>query len=136
MKVLDMTHGRETYTTEIRASLLWEAALGIAAATYSKIHHTLEYPAAGWEEIRTASPDLAEQLQYVQENNTWNALLQLLHQRPFDGLPSLLNYIADLDDRELRFQTLPYLGREQQTNRQQAAEGDRACHRSPDRFLQ
>ncbi len=125
MKVIDVTHGRSTYSIELTCSTLFEAALGIAAVTNPEIHPSLEKPLAYWNELHAAlPPHMQRQLSYVQQHNTWKTLLQLLHQQDFADLPAFLSYIAALDPENLRYKALPFLGSSQQANRAKAAGGD------------
>ena len=128
MDVLNLTsRKRETYKIQLNYSMLWECALGIAAVTNSRLISTLEKPASYWEEIRTALPeDLLKQLDYVEKNNTWKSLLQLLHQNNFLELKPFISYIQELSNKELKFISLPFIGSEFQDMRQQAALGDSA----------
>lgn len=53
MDVLNFTsRKRETYQVQLKYSILWECALGIAAITNSPLIKTLEKPEDYWEEIR------------------------------------------------------------------------------------
>lgn len=85
MKVFSTTgRKQETYQVEMKYSLLWECALGIAAITNERLLDSLDQPKSYWENVRTnLSQNLQAQLDYVEANNTWKALLQLLHQQDF-----------------------------------------------------
>ncbi|ARI79054.1 ArsR/SmtB family transcription factor [Halobacillus mangrovi] len=118
------TKGRETYRIELKQSLLWEAALGLAAITNDALIQTLEYPKENWEEIRNSlSPSLEAEVQYVREKNTWKTLLQLLHQKDFQTMKEFRSYIKDLPSNDLRFISIPYFGESYQHKRRQAAQG-------------
>ncbi|MCJ7992748.1 hypothetical protein MUB15_32215 [Priestia sp. OVS21] len=52
MKIMNLNSMRETYSTQIKYSILFEMGLGIAAYTYYDFHHTLEKPAGYWEDIK------------------------------------------------------------------------------------
>ena len=94
MKLLDMTHGRHTYSVELSYSPLFESVLGIAAMTYTEIHPTLEKSPSYWEELALSLPlQLREDLLYAQTFNTWKTLLQLLHEQSFADLDAFLDYI-------------------------------------------
>ncbi|NGQ95987.1 winged helix-turn-helix transcriptional regulator [Brevibacillus sp. SYP-B805] len=130
MKLLDMSHGRSTYTVELAVSPLFECALGIAAATYPEIHPTLEQPPSCWEELVSRLTDEERrEFRHAQEHNTWKTLLQLLHARPFADLADFLDYVSSLDARRLRYESLPFLGMSQEERRQSAADGDRKAVR-------
>ena len=82
MKLLNVSTGhRETYKIKLESSLLWEAALGIAAITHDKLRSTLEKENL-LEKAREKgfSEELNKELAYLTEHNTWKALLQLLHE--------------------------------------------------------
>jgi len=124
--ILDIIHTtgrkRETYQVQLTHSLLWECALGIAAVTNESLLHTLEKTKNEWDEIkRKLSLETLNHLDYVQKNNTWKALLQLLHQRNFNDLSSFITYIRELPEQELKFISIPYVGARFQELRQQAA---------------
>jgi hypothetical protein len=113
---------RETYQVEVKYSLLWECALGIAAITNSHLLDSLDKPKSYWKEVKTSlSADLQAQLDYVETNNTWKALLQLLHQKDFSSLEAFFEYIDKLTDRELIYQCIPFITETYQPLREQAA---------------
>lgn len=128
MDVLNLTsRKRETYKIQLKYSTLWECALGIAAITNTRLIQTLEKPPSYWEEIRSTLPEnLVKQLDYVEKNNTWKSLLQLLHQKDFSELPSFISYIKELSNLKLKFICLPFIGNEFQEVRKQASLGDAA----------
>ncbi|WLD94288.1 ArsR family transcriptional regulator [Alkalihalobacillus sp. AL-G] len=116
---------RETYEVRIESSLLWECALGIAAITNKRLLKTLDQPDNYWERIRQSlSDEMIEQLNFVEKNNTWKALLQLLHQKSFSDLNTFQTYIDSLTVEELRFICIPYVGSKFQEIRSQASNGD------------
>lgn len=128
MKLLDMTHGRHTYSVELSYSPLFESVLGIAAMTYTEIHPTLEKSPSYWEELALSLPlQLREDLLYAQTFNTWKTLLQLLHEQSFADLDAFLDYIPSLSAQALRFQALPFLGMEKEELRYLASTGDQAA---------
>ncbi|XOK60048.1 ArsR/SmtB family transcription factor [Paenibacillus elgii] len=117
---------RETYQVQLDYSLLWECAMGIAAVTNTPLLHTLEKPTEHWRKLKASlSEDMLGHLAFVEKHNTWKALLQLLHQQAFASLPDFLAYIERLAPEELKSICLPYLGKEHQNSRKQAASGDR-----------
>jgi len=114
---------RETYQVEIKHSPLWECALGIAAITNRRLLDSLDKPTIYWKEVRAnLSKDLQAQLDYVETNNTWKALLQLLHQKDFSSLDAFIEYINNLTDRELIYQSIPFIAETYQSIREQAAD--------------
>ncbi len=126
LDVLNLTsRKRETYKVKIEYSLLWECALGIAAITNTPLIKTLEKPLAYWDGIRDSLPQkLIEHLDYVELNNTWKALLQLLHKGPFDKLSEFVQYIHDTPSEEFKFICLPFIGGQYQELRRKVAKGD------------
>ncbi len=125
MNLLDLTRGRHTYQVELSHSLLFETALGIAAATWPDIHSSLEKPPAYWERLKASlSDDLRAHLACVQQHNTWKTLLQLLHLRPFADLDDFLTLLREVDGEQLRYAALPFLGFALQEQRRLAAQGD------------
>lgn len=119
---------RETYDVHLTYSLLWESALGIAAITNNRLLKTLERSEKYWNEIKKSVSDvLLEQLKFVEQNNTWKSLLQILHQQEFKDLSEFIIYIRGLQETELRFICLPYVGKDHQTNRKKAAQGEKGA---------
>lgn len=116
---------RETYKIQLEYSVLWECALGIAAVTNTSLIKTLEKPLDYWSEIkRSLSTELLEHLDFVERNNTWKAILQLLHRETFSGLSEFTSYIQDLPDHDLKYVCLPFIGLEFEDIRRTAAVGD------------
>ena len=112
LDILNLTgRKRETYQIQLEYSLLWECALGIAAITNTPLIKTLEKPPAYWTDIRNSAPkELLQHLDFVEKNNTWKALLQLLHKKPFIQLSEFTTYIEDLPNIDLKFICLPFIG--------------------------
>lgn len=126
MDVLNVTgRNRETYQVEFNWSPLWECALGIAAITNTKMLDTLEKPKSYWQELKEDfSEELLNELRYVEKNNTWKALLQLLHFFEGKELTDFCHYINGLNKNKLKFICLPYIGQRYQDIRLKAASGD------------
>ena len=118
---------RESYKVELEYSLLWECAIGIAAITNTPLLDTLEKNSE-FEKLRHEMPrELREELDYVEQHNTWKSLLQLLH--TFDSnsndLEKFKGYINGLSEVELKYICLPYFGTTVQERRMLAANGDK-----------
>ncbi|UJL46078.1 winged helix-turn-helix transcriptional regulator [Virgibacillus sp. NKC19-16] len=126
MDILSATsRERETYQVELQYSVLWEAALGIAAFTNTSLLDSLERPKSYWDEIRDSfDREMHDHLDYVEKNNTWKALLQLLHQKDFAALEEFSTYIETLSVNDLKFICIPFVGESFQTLRERAAEGE------------
>ncbi|MTH52280.1 helix-turn-helix domain-containing protein [Bacillus mangrovi] len=124
--ILETGKKRGTYTAQIRQSLLWEAALGIAAVTNSRLIGTLEKK--DWKHLKKGMPErLLKELDTIEKNNTWKALLQLLHEKNAETLDEFTAYLTELPDEELLYVSLPYLGEELQNKRRAAAAGEKAA---------
>lgn len=120
-----MSFKRTSYELEVKYSILFECALGIAMITYPKLKDKLDKPGTYWDYLRsTLSDKLESELQYCQEHNTWKILLQLLHTQDFDSLTNFITYITDLPDQRLMYFSLPFLEESQQDNRYLASQGD------------
>lgn len=126
MDVLNLTsRKRETYKIQLDYSVLWECALGIAAVTNTPLIKTLEKPLDYWNEIKsTLSAELLESLDFVERNNTWKAILQLLHREKFSNISEFTSYIFDIPNDDFKYICLPFIGMEFQDIRQEAAAGD------------
>ncbi len=126
MKLLNITNRkRESYQVSFRHSVLLECALGIAAVTNTRLHDSMEKSRGYWSNLRdNLSPELQGALDYVEKHNTWKALLQLCHYHHCEDLPEFLSFIEELEGSQLKFYSLPYLGKECQKRRRQASEGD------------
>ena len=126
MKILHATsRKRETYEVQFAYSPLWECALGIAAVTNSRLINTLEKPASYWKELRDSlTANLIGHLDFVEKNNTWKALLQLLHQHKSNTLDEFCSSVELLQDAKFKFTCLPYVGEKFQHLREKAAVGD------------
>jgi biotin operon repressor len=116
---------RETYDVEFAYSKLWECALGIAAVTNSRLLDTLEKPLSYWEELKeNFSDNLLFHLDYVETNNTWKALLQLLHQYNGNELEGFFFNMKTMQEAEFKFSCLPFVGDKYQKLRKDAAHGE------------
>ncbi|WP_144510139.1 helix-turn-helix transcriptional regulator [Bacillus sp. FJAT-22090] len=126
MEVLNLTsRKKETYKVQLKYSVLWECALGIAAITNTPLIKTLEKPVEHWKEIKESLPvKLLVELDFVENKNTWKALLQLLHQRDFTDLTEFTHYIQELSMPDLTFICLPFIGNNYQQLRRNASFGE------------
>ncbi|WP_174615467.1 ArsR/SmtB family transcription factor [Virgibacillus ihumii] len=115
---------REKYTVEIKSSLLWESALGIAAITNKALTSTLDLSEKDQGLIyQSLTKDMKEQLEYVQTHNTWKTLLQILHQKDFEDLASFNKYVKSLSSRELKGIAIPFLGEEAEAFKNELSNG-------------
>ncbi|QWI74298.1 winged helix-turn-helix transcriptional regulator [Bacillus mycoides] len=126
MEVFHVTsRKRETYNVQMKYSILFECALGIAAVTHKRLIDTLEKSQSEWEKIRQSlSVEMRERLQFVEENNTWKALLQLLYEGDFQDLSQFIANIDSLSEEDLKYICLPFLGEAYQAKRRLAASGE------------
>ncbi|WYP27115.1 metalloregulator ArsR/SmtB family transcription factor [Alkalihalobacillus sp. FSL W8-0930] len=116
---------RESYSIEFKHSLLWEAALGIAAITHKKITHSLteqDFFDPIYQDV--ISIQLKTELDTVHTRNTWKALLQLLHYLDDHSLESFQTFVHSLNESELRRYCLPYLNQKLEETVRLAARGD------------
>ncbi len=126
MEVFHVTsRKRETYNVQMRYSILFECALGIAAITHKRLIDTLEKSQSEWEEIKQSlTKEMKEQLQFVEEHNTWKALLQLLYEEDFRALSQFHAKIDSLSEEDFKYICLPFLGEKYQEKRTLAASGN------------
>ncbi|MEK4865496.1 metalloregulator ArsR/SmtB family transcription factor [Bacillus sp. FSL E2-8895] len=126
MEVFHVTsRKRETYNVQMKYSILFECALGIAAVTHKRLIDTLEKSQSEWEKIRQSlSVEMREHLQFVEENNTWKALLQLLYEGDFQDLSQFIANIDSFSEEDLKYICLPFLGEAYQAKRRLAASGE------------
>ncbi|RDY72474.1 ArsR family transcriptional regulator [Halobacillus trueperi] len=116
---------RETYQVEVKHSLLWEAALGIAAITNERLLETLDYTEKKWQTIKKSlSTEILDHLEMVQEKNTWKTILLLLHEKDMGSVEEFNDFVDHLDEEELRYIAIPYLGKKHQEDRRLASQGD------------
>jgi len=95
---------RETYNVQVKYSILFECALGIAAITHKRLIDTLEKSQNEWEEIKESlTEEMREHLQFVEEHNTWKALLQLLYKGEFQDLSQFHAKIDLLSEVDLKY---------------------------------
>ena len=129
MEVFHVTsRKRETYNIQMKYSILFECALGIAAITHKRLIDTLEKSQSEWEEIRESlTKEMREHLQFVEEHNTWKALLQLLYEGDFQDLSQFNAKIDSLSEKGLKYICLPFLGEKYQEKRTLAASGNVAA---------
>lgn len=128
MNVLNIAgRKRESYQIHLDYSLLWESALGIAAITNSRLIDTLEKKREFERQLEMMPRELSLELNYVEKNNTWKCLLQLLHSFQFASpkINVFITYINDLPEEELKFICLPYIGENAQEIRKRAAQGSK-----------
>lgn len=126
MEILQATsRRRETYEVHFDYSPLWECALGIAAITNSRLINTLERSESYWKILRESfSKNLNQHLDYVEKNNTWKALLQLLHQNDCKTPDEFSEKIMLLEDNQFKFICLPFIGQRFQHLREKAVTGN------------
>lgn len=128
MNVLNIAgRQRESYQIHLDYSLLWESALGIAAITNSRLFDTLEKKREFERQLEMMPRELSLELNYVEKNNTWKCLLQLLHSYQITSpeVNKFVAYINDLPEEELKFICLPYIGDNAQEIRKRAAQGSK-----------
>lgn len=128
MDILSTTsRKRENYKVEIKYSVLWEAALGIAAITNTPLLDSLEKQQSSLEELRASLPEkMRVHLEYVEKNNTWKGLLQLLHEKDFVSLEEFTAFINNLPEHKLKCICTPFVGESFQDVRENAAKGNSA----------
>lgn len=126
MNLLNTSFERVSYGVEIKTSLLFECALGIAMITYPKLHDQLEMTRAELDELKLRlSSELTAELDYCREHNTWKMLLQLLHVKDFSSPGEFYQFLKSLSQSELKFYALPFVDIMQENNRLAASKGDR-----------
>ena len=80
-----------------------------SAITHKRLIDTLEKTQSEWEEIKEAlTEEMREHLQFVEEHNTWKALLQLLYEEDFQDLSQFNFKIDSLSEEDLKFICLPF----------------------------
>ncbi|MEH7292200.1 metalloregulator ArsR/SmtB family transcription factor [Priestia megaterium] len=122
MKIMNLNSMRETYSTQMKCSILFEMGLGIAAYTYYDFYHTLEKPMGYWEDIKNElSSTVQKELDYTHKYNTWFALLQLLHSNHFDSPQTFFEFLHQLPESEIRRFCLPYIGSQHEEIRKKAS---------------
>ena len=120
MKAMNFGTERETYEVKMKYSILWEVALGIAAYTYPEIHHTLSNRTTYWNDEEIELPEeLKQELECVKKNNTWYAILQLLHLKEFETVEEFFQTTNGLSSENFLHQCLPYIGSKYEISRKE-----------------
>lgn len=116
---------RHDYTIHFETSLLWEAALGIAAVTNASLAGTLEHMEKMWDDTENGfSEELQHELREIHQCNTWKTLLQLLHHSNVTTLDEWTALVSNMPEQTLREQSLPYIGSSFEKHRTKVAQGD------------
>ncbi|MFP7478646.1 ArsR/SmtB family transcription factor [Terribacillus saccharophilus] len=116
---------KHDYTILFETSLLWEAALGIAAVTNDSLAGTLEHVERMWDEPENGFSDgLQVELEKIHQCNTWKTLLQLLHHSNATTLEEWSALVSNMPEQILREQSLPYIGSAFEKHRTLAAQGN------------
>lgn len=116
---------KHDYTIRFETSLLWEAALGIAAVTNASLAGTLEHVEKMWDDPENGFSDALQlALHEVHQCNTWKTLLQLLHHSNATTLDDWTDEVSNMPEQTLREQSLPYIGSTFEKHRTQAAQGN------------
>ena len=98
--------------------------LALLAITHKRLIDTLEKTQSEWEEIKEAlTEEMREHLQFVEEHNTWKALLQLLYEEDFQDLSQFNFKIDSLSEEDLKFICLPFLEKYEEKRRLNATGG-------------
>ncbi|TGB04411.1 ArsR/SmtB family transcription factor [Halobacillus salinus] len=119
---------RETYSVMLERSLVWEAVLGIAAATNESLLSTLEEP---WESLcSTFDEQLQEALEHVKKYNTWKSLLQITHASQSGNLADWERYVQSLSDIQLKEKCLPYIDSHSEEKVKEVAKGSEEALRT------
>lgn len=115
---------KHDYTIRFETSLLWEAALGIAAVTNASLAGTLEHVEKMWDDPENDFSDgLQLELHKIHQYNTWKTLLQLLHHSNATTLDEWTDEVSNMPEQTLRKQSLPYIGSAFEKHRTRAAQG-------------
>jgi biotin operon repressor len=126
MKIMDTTFARSTYEVTVAGSILYEAAMGIAAITYPEIHHSLERDRPHWDKVQAGlSEDLKKELDYARKHNTWKVLLDLIDESGCSEKEDFQAYVRSLEVDELKERAFPYLGAALEMKIGPAVRGDR-----------
>ncbi|MBA2173728.1 winged helix-turn-helix transcriptional regulator [Halobacillus locisalis] len=128
MEVFNTSFGnRETYKVEVKSSLLFEAALGIAAITNEALRTTLNKDVV--KDSSAISETLTKELEIVQTHNTWKTLLQLTHETSAESLEDWIDFVEKLCNVELRRIAIPFVGNQWEEKRKEAAHGSEKAKR-------
>ncbi|MFJ6412956.1 helix-turn-helix transcriptional regulator [Terribacillus sp. AE2B 122] len=119
---------KHDYTIRFETSLLWEAALGIAAVTNASLAGTLEHVEKMWDDPENGfSEELQLELQEIHQSNTWKTLLQLLHHSNAATLDEWTAEVFNMPEQTLREQSFPYIGSSFEKHRIKAAKGNESA---------
>lgn len=125
LNIIDTSYKPQIIKVEIKYSIVFECALGLAMYTYPEVHSKLSQPKSHLDSLHnTLSKQLKNESMFCQQHNTWKILLQLLHEQDFVNVEEFLCFIEQLDTQSLTYLSLPYLDDIQQHNRSLASHGD------------
>ena len=83
--------------------------LALQRITHKRLIDTLEKSQNEWEEIKKSlTEEMREHLQFVEENNTWKALLQLLYEEDIQDVSQFHVKIDSLSEEDLKYICLPF----------------------------
>ncbi|WP_214484359.1 hypothetical protein [Bacillus sp. SM2101] len=85
----------------------------------------IDQPQVYWDNIfDSITGELSKEFDLVQKENTWIALLQLLHESNSQSISDFTNFVLNVEDEQLRFYCLPYMGNNYEQIRTAVGKGD------------
>jgi DNA-binding transcriptional ArsR family regulator len=112
---------QEKLHISVEFSPIWEAALGIAAYTHSKLRHTFEQDEK-WLKHQSSMPaKLVSNLKEIEQTNLWYGLLMLQNKLCSSNIQDFSNEINELEPELFYEALLPYKDRAIETLRKKTA---------------
>jgi len=122
----------EQLSISVEFSPVWEAALGIAAYTHSKLRHTFELDEKWLEHQRSIPTTLTNKLRDIEETNLWYGLLMLQNKLCATNIQEFSNGINELVPELFYEAILPYKDRTIEGLRKKVSED----YKNKDSFIQ
>ncbi|MEH7108134.1 ArsR/SmtB family transcription factor [Bacillus sp. JJ1764] len=112
---------QEKLHISVESSPVWEAVLGIAAYTHSKLRHTFEHDERWLNHQSNMSAKLVSNLKEIEQTNLWYGLLMLQHKLCSSNIQDFSNGIYEMEPELFYEALLPYMDRANETLRKKTA---------------
>lgn len=121
MKYLYSPQSTESICITVESSPVWEAILGVAGYTHTQLRHTFEMDEQWKKADKSISSALKKYLKEINKNNLWYGLIMLQNKVNAQSIPDFSHGVQSMETYTFYDTLLPYLSRETEQVRQQAA---------------